>query len=54
MIDDTFKLKNAKNIGLRNRIGNSYSNISNDVIWAIVCRELPDLKIQVEELLKEV
>ena len=50
--DSTFELKNAKNIiGTRNRIIHSYDNISDEVIWTIVCRELPDLKIQVEELL---
>ena len=52
--DNNFQLKNAKNIiGTRNRIIHSYNNISDEVIWTIVCRELPDLKIQVEELLGE-
>jgi uncharacterized protein with HEPN domain len=52
--DKSFQLKNAKNIiGTRNRIIHSYDNISDEVIWTIVCRELPDLKIQVEELLRE-
>ncbi|WP_396158934.1 DUF86 domain-containing protein [Flavobacterium sp.] len=52
--DNNFQLKNAKNIiGTRNRIIHSYDNISDEVIWTIVCRELPDLKIQVEELLRE-
>jgi len=52
--DNNFQLKNAKNIiGTRNRIIHSYDNISDEVIWTIVCRELPDLKIQVEELLGE-
>lgn len=52
--DKDFQLKNAKNIiGTRNRIIHSYDNISDEVIWTIVCRELPDLKIQVQELLSE-
>ena len=52
--DNNFQLKNAKNIiGTRNRIIHSYDNISDEAIWTIVCRELPDLKIQVEELLSE-
>lgn len=52
--DKGFQLNNAKNIiGTRNRIIHSYDNISDEVIWTIVCRELPDLKIQVEELLNE-
>jgi uncharacterized protein with HEPN domain len=52
-LDPDFKLDNAKNIiGTRNRIIHSYDNISDEVIWTIVCRELPDLKIQVENYLK--
>jgi uncharacterized protein with HEPN domain len=50
--DPTFNLENAKNIiGTRNRIIHSYDNISDEVIWTIVCRELPDLKIQLEKYL---
>jgi uncharacterized protein with HEPN domain len=52
--DPNFKLENAKNIiGTRNRIIHSYDNISDEVIWTIVCRELPDLKVQLEEYLQE-
>jgi len=52
--DKNFQLNNAKNIiGTRNRIIHSYDNISDEVIWTIVCRELPELKNQVEELLRE-
>jgi uncharacterized protein with HEPN domain len=52
-LDPDFKLDNAKNIiGTRNRIIHSYDNISDEVIWTIVCRELPDLKMQVENYLK--
>ena len=51
-IEPNFKLENAKNIiGTRNRIIHSYDNISDEVIWTIVCRELPDLKDQVEKFL---
>jgi len=53
-IDPDFKLENSKNIiGTRNRIIHSYDNISDEVIWTIVCRELIDLKVQVELLLNE-
>jgi uncharacterized protein with HEPN domain len=52
--DNNFQLKNGKNIiGTRNRIIHSYDNISDEVIWTIVSRELPDLKKQVTELLRE-
>lgn len=53
-VNSEFQIKNTKNIiGTRNRIIHSYDNISDEIIWTIVCRELPDLKIQVEDLLKE-
>ena len=52
--DNSIQLDNAKNIiGTRNRIIHSYDNISDEVIWTIVSRELPDLKIQVEKLLND-
>jgi uncharacterized protein with HEPN domain len=53
-VDNDFPLKNAKNIiGTRNRIIHSYDTISDEVIWTIVQRELPNLKIQIEKLLKQ-
>jgi len=46
-IDPDFKLENAKNIiCTRNRIIHSYDNISDEVIWTIVCRELIDLNFK--------
>ena len=36
-------------IGTRNRIAHEYDNISDEVIWTIIVRELPKLK---EEILK--
>ncbi len=52
-IDTTFPLYNAKNIiGTRNRIIHSYDNISDEVIWTIVSRELPELKKQIEKIVK--
>lgn len=53
-IDSRFPLDNAKNIiGTRNRIVHSYDNISDEVIWTIVSRELPKLKSQVDKLINE-
>jgi len=53
-VDSTFPIENAKNIiGSRNRIIHSYDNISDEIIWTIVSRELPVLKQQIDELLKE-
>ena len=53
-IDNDFPIDNAKNIiGTRNRIIHSYDNISDDVIWTIVVRELPLLKKQIDDLTEE-
>ncbi len=50
--DSNFPLENAKNIiGTRNRIIHSYDNISDELIWTIVCKELPKLKSQVDKLI---
>lgn len=52
--DGNFQLQNAKNIiGTRNRIIHSYDNISDEVIWTIVCRDLPILKSQVIAILEK-
>jgi uncharacterized protein with HEPN domain len=53
-VDNNFPIDNAKNIiGTRNRIIHSYDNISDEVIWTIIVRELPHLKSQIDELTKE-
>lgn len=52
-VDKDFPIENAKQIiGTRNRIIHSYDNISDEVLWTIVCRELPKLKLQVDQLIK--
>lgn len=46
-------IKNAeKIIGTRNRIAHEYDNISDEVIWTIILRELPKLKKEVSNLIK--
>ncbi len=50
--DSSIQIKNAKNIiGTRNRIIHSYDNISDEVIWTIATRELPDLFEEVKSLI---
>jgi uncharacterized protein with HEPN domain len=50
--DSSFPLDNAKSIiGTRNRIIHSYDNISDEVVWTIVSRELPKLKVQVDKFI---
>lgn len=47
--DPSYQISNAKNIiGTRNRIIHSYDNISDEIIWTIVIRELPLLKKEVQ------
>jgi uncharacterized protein with HEPN domain len=51
--DPSFEIQNAKQIiGTRNRIVHSYDNISDEIIWTIVQRELPKLRSELEQYLK--
>jgi len=48
------ELSNARKIvDARNRIIHGYDTISDDVIWGIIIRHLPKLKIEVEKLMKK-
>ena len=52
-LNPDFGLQNAKSIiGTRNRIIHSYDNISDEIIWAIVSRELQPLREEVRNYLK--
>lgn len=52
--DSNFQIENAKNIiATRNRIIHSYDNISDELIWTIICKELPKLKVQVDKLIEQ-
>jgi uncharacterized protein with HEPN domain len=47
------KIKNAqKIIATRNRIAHEYDSISDEVIWTIIIKELPELKKEINELKK--
>ncbi len=47
-----YTINNAqKIIGTRNRIAHEYDSISDEVIWTIVLRELPQLKIEIKEII---
>jgi|SRR5690606_29194577 len=49
--ESEIEIKNAqKIIGTRNRIAHEYDNISDEVIWTIIIRELPELKTEISEL----
>ncbi|MGB0879022.1 MAG: DUF86 domain-containing protein [Polaribacter sp.] len=52
--DNNFNITNARKIvDTRNRIIHGYDSISDDMIWSIVINNLPKLKIEVRNLLKE-
>jgi uncharacterized protein with HEPN domain len=45
------EIQNARQIvGTRNRIVHEYDNISDEIIWTIIVRELPKLKKEIIEL----
>lgn len=49
----SLKVKNAqKIIGTRNRIAHEYDFISDELIWTIVIKELPELKKEIENLME--
>ena len=49
----TIKIENARKIiGTRNRIAHEYDNISDEIIWTIIMRELPKLRAEIHELRK--
>lgn len=39
-------------IGLRNRVIHGYDKIDDEIVWGVIVRHLPQLKIEIEELLK--
>ena len=41
-----------KIVGTRNLVIHSYDSIDNEIIWAIIVRHLPLLKIEVEQLMQ--
>ena len=46
--DSDFQIINAqKIIGTRNRIAHEYDSISDEVIWTIIIRELPELRQEI-------
>lgn len=47
-ITDSWKI-----VAVRNRIIHGYDSVSDDVIWGIVMKQLPILKIEVEKMLSE-
>lgn len=47
------EIRNARQIiGTRNRLAHEYDNISDEVIWTIIVRELPKLKDEITKLIE--
>lgn len=40
-----------KIVDTRNRISHGYDSVSDDIIWAIVIRDIPKLQVEIEDLL---
>ena len=52
--DPDFTIENARRIvGLRNQIIHGYDSISDESIWGVVINHLPNLKTEIENLIKE-
>ena len=50
-IDKNFNISYSRNIiGLRNHIIHAYDNIVDEIIWGIINRNLPQLKIEVKKI----
>ncbi len=51
---EIFHIENAQRIiGTRNRIAHEYDAISDEIMWAIIIRELPKLKKEIIRLKKQ-
>jgi len=49
------QITNARKIiDTRNRVIHNYDNISNDIIWSIVTRDLPKLEAEINNLFNEI
>lgn len=53
-LDENIEIENSRKIvDARNRIIHGYDSVSDDVIWGIVIRYLPILRIEIQTLLEE-
>ncbi|PQJ08722.1 antitoxin [Flavipsychrobacter stenotrophus] len=51
-LDGSIALSNSRKIvDTRNRIIHGYDNVSDDIIWGIIIKQLPLLKLEIEKLL---
>jgi uncharacterized protein with HEPN domain len=51
-VDPTIKISHTRKIvDTRNRIIHGYDSVSEDILWGIIVKNLPDLENEVKELL---
>lgn len=52
--DPNFNITNARKIiDTRNRVIHGYDSVSEEIIWSIVVRDLPNLEMEVDNLLEQ-
>ena len=52
--DDTIEITNARKlVDVRNRIIHGYDSVSDEIIWGILIRHLPILKVEASQFLDE-
>ena len=52
--DTTIEFSNARKIvNTRNRIIHGYDTVSDDIIWSIVIKHIPILKVEIQKMLSE-
>ncbi|MCX6271493.1 MAG: DUF86 domain-containing protein [Bacteroidetes bacterium] len=52
-LDSTINISSKRQIiNMRNRVIHGYDKIDNEIIWGIIVRHLPALKIEISKLLK--
>lgn len=51
-LNNEIEISNSREIiGLRNRIVHAYDSVDYEKLWAIVINHIPDLKLEIEELI---
>ncbi len=52
-LDSTIDISSKKQIiSMRNRVIHGYDKIDNEIIWGTIVRHLPNLKVEIQQLLK--
>ncbi len=53
-IDSNFPISSKKQIiGMRNRVIHGYDKIDDEIVWGTIIRHLPNLKMEIKELMKK-